>query len=143
MQFGQLKRREFITLLGSAAAWPPTARGQNGRMARIAFLNASSPQAWDPHNMEQFKQGLEENSLVEGRNITIDYVWAEGNAERLRELAMLITSNRSVAESDTRCSSQRRQRWSLASPRRTASGAWTRNCWRCRKPRGATEDSPV
>jgi putative ABC transport system substrate-binding protein len=90
MQFGQLKRREFITLLGSAAAWPLTARGQNGRMARIAFLNASSPQAWDPHNMEQFKQGLEENSLVEGRNITIDYVWAEGNAERLRELAIAL-----------------------------------------------------
>jgi len=85
MQFSQLKRREFITLLGSAAAWPLTAPGQNGRMARIAFLNASSPQAWDPHNMEQFKQGLEENSLVEGRNITIDYVWAEGNAERLRQ----------------------------------------------------------
>jgi putative tryptophan/tyrosine transport system substrate-binding protein len=90
MQFGQLKRREFITLLGSAAAWPLTARGQNGRMARIAFLNASSPRAWDPHNMEQFKQGLEENSLVEGRNITIDYVWAEGNAERLRELAIAL-----------------------------------------------------
>ena len=60
MRFGQLKRREFITLLGSATAWPFTARGQNGRMARIAFLNPSSPQAWDPHNMEQFKQGLEE-----------------------------------------------------------------------------------
>jgi putative tryptophan/tyrosine transport system substrate-binding protein len=84
-----IRRRAVIALLGGAAAWPLAARGQrqNGRMAQIAFLNPSSPQAWDPHNMEQFKQGLVENGLVEGRNITIDYVWAEGNQERLGELA--------------------------------------------------------
>src|ERR1700730_6485413 len=88
MQFDQLTRRDFITLIGGAAAWPLAARGQNGRMARIAFLNASSPEAWDPHNMEQFKQGLEENSLVEGRNITIDYFSAEGNGRRRSALAL-------------------------------------------------------
>jgi putative tryptophan/tyrosine transport system substrate-binding protein len=90
-----MRRREFISLLGSAAAsWPLAARAQrqNGRMAHIALLGASSPQAWDPHNMEQFKRGLEENSLIEGRNITIDYVWAEGSPERLGELATDLAS---------------------------------------------------
>jgi putative ABC transport system substrate-binding protein len=85
-----MRRREFIGLVGgAAAAWPLAARAQrqNGLMARIAILGASSPQAADPHNIEQFKRGLEENSLVEGRNVTVDYVWAEGSLERLGELA--------------------------------------------------------
>jgi ABC-type uncharacterized transport system substrate-binding protein len=85
-----MRRREFIGLVGgAAAAWPLAARAQrqNGLMASIAILGASSPQAADPHNIEQFKRGLEENSLVEGRNVTVDYVWAEGSLERLGELA--------------------------------------------------------
>ena len=85
-----MKRREFITLLGSAAAWPVAARAQrpNSRIAHIAYLGVSSPSALDPRNIEQFKQGLAENGLVEDRDVTVDYLWAEGSPERLRELAV-------------------------------------------------------
>lgn len=84
-----MQRREFIVLVGSAAAaWPLAARAQRqSSLARIAFFGASSPQAIDPRNVEQFKRGLEENGLVEGRNIAVDYVWAKGSLERLGELA--------------------------------------------------------
>ena len=86
-----MKRREFITLLGSAAAWPVAARAQrpNSRIAHIAYLGVSSPSALDPRNIEQFKQGLAENGLVEDRDVTVDYLWAEGGPERFcAELAV-------------------------------------------------------
>ena len=85
-----MKRREFITLLGGAtAAWPLVARAQTstGRTARIAYLGALSPATLDPRQIEQFKVGLVENGLIEGRNIRVDYLWAEGSPERLRQLA--------------------------------------------------------
>jgi putative tryptophan/tyrosine transport system substrate-binding protein len=90
MQLDRLKRREFITLLGGVAiAQPMTAFAQsaNGRVARIGFFNASSPQALDPRNLEQFKKGLAENGLTEGGNVTVEYFWAEGSPERMRRLA--------------------------------------------------------
>ena len=86
-----MTRRDFITLLGgAAAAWPLAARAQrpNSRIAHIAYLGVSSPSALDPRNIEQFKQGLAENGLVEDRDVTVDYLWAEGSPERLRELAV-------------------------------------------------------
>ena len=86
-----MRRREFITLLGGAAAgWPLAASAQrpNSRTAHIAYLGVSSPSALDPRNIEQFKQGLAENGLVEDRDVTVDYLWAEGSPERLRELAV-------------------------------------------------------
>ena len=85
-----MKRREFITLLGGAAvAWPLAARAQqaSGRKARIAFLSISSPQALDPRSIEQFRLGLAENGLIDGRDITVEYFWAEGSPDRLRDLA--------------------------------------------------------
>src|SRR2546423_3285293 len=84
-----MRRRDFITVVGSAAAaWPLAARGQQptGRIARIAYLGALSPATLDPRQSEQFKAGLTENGLVEGQNITVDYLWGEGNSERLRQL---------------------------------------------------------
>ena len=82
-----MKRREFITLLGGAAAtWPFAARAQQtGKLYRIGFL-------WDgpdvfPDALEAFRQGLRELGYVEGRNIAIEYRWAEGKPERMRELA--------------------------------------------------------
>ena len=84
-------RRQFITLFGgAAAAWPLGASAQrpNSRIAHIAYLGVSSPSALDPRNIEQFKQGLAENGLVEDRDVTVDYLWAEGSPERLRELAV-------------------------------------------------------
>ena len=83
--------REFMALLGgAAAAWPLGASAQrpNSRIAHIAYLGVSSPSALDPRNIEQFKQGLAENGLVEDRDVTVDYLWAEGSPERLRELAV-------------------------------------------------------
>jgi putative tryptophan/tyrosine transport system substrate-binding protein len=84
-----MKRRTFISLFGAATLWPLLARAQQtpGRVARIAYLGASGPSTLDPRQMEGFKEGLRENGLIEGRNITVDYVWAEGNRDRLRQLA--------------------------------------------------------
>ena len=84
-----MRRREFIMLVGGAAAAglrAARAQRQNG-FARIAFLAASGQEAIDPRNVEQFKRGLEENGLIEGRNIAVDYIWAEGSLDRLGELA--------------------------------------------------------
>jgi putative ABC transport system substrate-binding protein len=83
-------RREFITLLGGVAVAVPFAvRAQQvaGRVARIAFLLSQSQESLDPLQLEQFKAGLAENGLIEGQNISVDYLWAEGNPERMRELA--------------------------------------------------------
>jgi putative ABC transport system substrate-binding protein len=78
-----LKRREFIALLGSAAAYPLTARAQQPRkVPRIGYLSAGSP----PAN-QAFWQGMREFGYVEDRNILVEYRWAEGNPDRLPELA--------------------------------------------------------
>src|SRR6516225_8115668 len=89
MQFGRMQRREFITLLGGAAAWPLRARAQQGRdrVPRIAYLGALSPSTLDPRQIEQFKAGLIENGFIEGQNIDVDYLWAEGSTERMQQLA--------------------------------------------------------
>jgi putative tryptophan/tyrosine transport system substrate-binding protein len=84
-----MKRRAFIAGLGAAAIWPLGARAQQqtGRIARIAYLGATSPASLDPRQIEAFKQGLQENGLIEGRNVAVDYVWAEGDKDRLRQQA--------------------------------------------------------
>lgn len=85
-----MRRRVFITLLGGAAAWPLTALAQQatGKSAHIAYLGALSPTTIDSRQIEQFKAGLVENGLVEGQNITVDYLWAEGSTERMQQLAV-------------------------------------------------------
>jgi putative ABC transport system substrate-binding protein len=84
-----MKRRTFVSLLGCATVWPRIAHTQQtpARVAHIAYLGLLSPSTIDPRQIEAFRQGLRENGLVEGRNITVDYVWAEGRQDRLRELA--------------------------------------------------------
>jgi putative tryptophan/tyrosine transport system substrate-binding protein len=89
-----MRRREFITLLGGAAAWPVAARTQQaGKIPRIGFLGPAAS-ADNSARLAGLRQGLRDLGYVEGMNIIIDYRWAEGNYERLQELAAdLVRSN--------------------------------------------------
>ena len=80
-----IRRREFITLLGGAAAWPMAARAQQ-RPPVVGFLNSGSPDEF-AHLVAAFNQGLNEAGFVDDQNVKIDYRWADGRYERLRDLA--------------------------------------------------------
>ena len=80
-----MRRREFITLVGGvAAAWPLVARPQQPKMPVIGFVNSASPGPYPP--VSAFLKGLTESGFVEGRNVAIEYRWAEGHYERLPAL---------------------------------------------------------
>src|SRR5437764_7781255 len=80
-----MKRREFITLLGGAAAWPLAARAQQSKVARIGALYIGLADAQSFKN--EFREGLRELGYVEGQNIAFEFRSAEGKLDRLPELA--------------------------------------------------------
>jgi putative ABC transport system substrate-binding protein len=83
----RVKRREFITLLGSMlTAWPLAARAQQPTMPVIGYLSARSPED-TAHLVAAFRRGLGEQGFVEGQNVTIEYQWALGQYDRLAAMA--------------------------------------------------------
>jgi putative ABC transport system substrate-binding protein len=86
MQFGQLKRREFVTLLGGAmATWPLVAAAQQPVMPVIGFLHLTSLET-NRENLAAFRLGLGDTGYIENKNVAIEYRWAQGRNDRLPTL---------------------------------------------------------
>src|SRR6476646_6023299 len=82
-----MRRREFVSLFGAAAAWPLAARAQRaGKLPTIGFLGVASPSTWKPW-VASFVQRLRELGWVDGQTMAIEYRWAEGGSERFDEIA--------------------------------------------------------
>jgi putative tryptophan/tyrosine transport system substrate-binding protein len=81
-----VRRREFITLLGSTAAWPVAARAQQSAMPVVGFLHVGSAEAF-PQIVTAFRGGLKETGFIEGQSVSIDFRWADGKYDRLPTLA--------------------------------------------------------
>jgi putative ABC transport system substrate-binding protein len=88
-----VNRREFVTLVGGAPAWPVAARAQQPAVPLVGFLNSASPEVF-ADRLRAFQQGLKENGFVEGENVGIVYRWADNQVDRLPELAVELVQRR-------------------------------------------------
>jgi putative ABC transport system substrate-binding protein len=93
MQFDRLKRRDFITLLGGAATWPLAARAQQVSRPVIGYLGLTTPNG-EAEMISSFGKGLKESGFEEGRNVSIEFRFAEGDVSRLSALAAELLSDR-------------------------------------------------
>src|SRR5215831_2265643 len=81
-----IKRREFVTLIGSAAAWPLAARAQQSAVPVIGFLDATTP-VETVYRVSAFRDGLKEAGFIDGHNVAIEFRWAANKLDRLPALA--------------------------------------------------------
>ena len=89
-----MRRRDFIKVItGSAVVWPLAARAQQQPMPVVAFLKSTTPDD-SAHLVRAFRQGLSEAGFAEGRNVTIEYHWAENQLDRLPELVAELVRRR-------------------------------------------------
>jgi putative ABC transport system substrate-binding protein len=91
-----MNRREFISLLGGTAAWPLAARGQQAAMPVVGYLSLGTPEV-SSRNVAAFQKGLTEAGFVDGRNVVIEFRWAQNNRDRLSELAVGLARGRVAA----------------------------------------------
>jgi ABC-type uncharacterized transport system substrate-binding protein len=88
-----MRRREFMTLLGGATAWPLAAQAQQQPMPVVGFVNSASPGGYVPM-VAAFRQGLKEAGYVEGQNVAVEYRWAEGQYDRVPVIALELVDRR-------------------------------------------------
>jgi putative ABC transport system substrate-binding protein len=86
-----MNRREFITLLGSAAAWPLAARAQQRAMPVVGFMNGGSA---EPSIVAAFRKGLSQSGYLEGQNVTVEYHWLNGQWDRMPAVVADVVSRR-------------------------------------------------